>query len=299
MPLFFARFLDLFPTFVVGFVGLDLYKPLTNQMMRVKRMLTYVALVFVLVQSLTGIAQEAPDFAVTDLEGLEHHLYDDYLDQGKVVVLAFFYMDAPMIDVLYPALQAYAIEEWSNQTPVDFILLSHADAHAALNYFAEDHNLVLTISGVDGGAPAAIAPYIDGSFGPFFGYPMFVVIGPSGEVVYDPWGESYEAIISAIDDAVKSFVGNVNVANLEAPEPEEVYSDGQALVVKLPESWPFANLHVYSLSGQLLGVHRLPAGCSRIQHPIERENAPHAASARPWIYLLESEGKQVSGKFFH
>lgn len=267
--------------------------------MRVKRMLKYVAAVIVLVQTFAGAAQQAPDFSVTDLQGTEHGLYADYLNHGKVVVLAFFYADAPMVDVLYPALQAYAIEEWNNQTPVDFLLLSHADSHSALNYFAADHSLVLPLSGVDGGAPEAIAPYIDGSFGPFFGYPMFVVIGPSGEVIFDPWGENYEAIINAIDAAVKSFIEAVSVTDVASATQEQVYSDGQALVVELPEAWPFANLQVFSLSGQLVGVHRLPAGCSRIEAPAGGSNAASPMAGRPWIYLLESEGKQVSGKFFH
>lgn len=37
-----------------------------------------------------GIAQEAPDFTTTDIEGNEHSLYEDYLEQDKVVIIDFF-----------------------------------------------------------------------------------------------------------------------------------------------------------------------------------------------------------------
>ena len=38
-----------------------------------------------LIFSFTLKGQDAPNFTVTDVNGVTHHLYEDYLDQGKVV----------------------------------------------------------------------------------------------------------------------------------------------------------------------------------------------------------------------
>ena len=52
-----------------------------------------VAICTALFLALSGVAQignPAPDFTVTDTHGEEHNLYS-YLENGKVVVLDFFY----------------------------------------------------------------------------------------------------------------------------------------------------------------------------------------------------------------
>lgn len=45
---------------------------------------------FLISLSFSMNAQQVPDFTVTDLNGNEHKLYEDYLDQGKPVFISFF-----------------------------------------------------------------------------------------------------------------------------------------------------------------------------------------------------------------
>lgn len=211
-------------------------------------------------------AQLAADFTVSDTGGNTHSLYADYLDQDQVVVLGLFYEGAPMVDALFPALQNYAIDEWASQTPVRFLLLSGIDTHSALSSFVENHSLILPVSGFEGGAPAAITQFTDGSFGTFYGYPMFVVIGPQGEVIFDPWGIDAADIISAIDLAVKSFLNSVSTEEIITPLGDSMTISAQAgqLVVCLSENAVSAELRLFNAIGQQLEVFRLTAGCQTL-----------------------------------
>ncbi len=213
-------------------------------------------------------AQQAPDFSVTDLNGTSHALYSDYLDQGKVVILGFFYDGAPMIDALYPLLQNYAYTEWEQNLPLGVLLMSAIDSHASLSVFAENHSLNLPLCGTDGGAHTAINSYIDGTFGSFFGYPMFVVIGPTGEVVFDPWGADYNDIIATLDAAVKMLLGGaVNVHEQQEQRPS-ISANAHGIRLETPPGQGETQFifRMYDLNGRLLEDLRLPAGYSGV-HP--------------------------------
>lgn len=236
-------------------------------------------------------AQQAPDFSVTDINGSSHTLYTDYLDQGKVVILGFFYDGAPMIESLYPMLQDYAYAEWEQNLPLGVLLLSAIDSHNTLSVFAESHSLSLPVSGTDGGAHTAIDAYINGAFGPFFGYPMFVVVGPTGEVVYDPWGTNNEDIIATLDAAVKTLLsGGVSVGEHGHARPS-VTALPHGIRVETPpgQGVEAFNFHMHDLNGRLLEVLRLPAGYSGI-HPWP------SAHSRMVICSFEYDGVRISEK---
>jgi hypothetical protein len=170
-----------------------------------------------------------------------------------------------MVETLFPALQNYAIAEWANQTPVRFLLLSGIDPHVSLTAFAENHSLILPVSGYEGGAPAAITQFTDGTFGAFYGYPMFVVIGPQGEVVFDPWGSDAADIISTIDLAVKDFLGNVSSVELlgTSNSPLRVSAQMGQIEVCIDQS-AHAEMQLYNAIGQQVEVFRLTAGCQTL-----------------------------------
>jgi len=232
-----------------------------------KRQVGFFSMLFSIfwVGSAPLFAQLATDFTVTDTAGDTHSLYADYLNQDQVVVLGLFYEGAPMVETLFPALQNYAIAEWANQTPVRFLLLSGIDPHTSLALFAENHSLILPVSGYDGGAPAAITQFTNGSFGPFYGYPMFVVIGPQGDVIFDPWGSDAADIIATIDLAVKSFIGNVATVEAigAANSPLRVNQLAGQIEVCIDQSAQ-AEMQLYNAIGQQLEVFRLTAGCQTL-----------------------------------
>ena len=58
-----------------------------------------------------GQVPNAPDFNVTDINALSHHLYADYLNQGKTVVLEIFNSTCTPCNSIAPLLQPLN-EEW-------------------------------------------------------------------------------------------------------------------------------------------------------------------------------------------
>ncbi|MBK8704908.1 MAG: redoxin domain-containing protein [Saprospiraceae bacterium] len=48
-------------------------------------------------------SQPAPNFTLTDSDGQSHNLYTDYLDQGKTVVIKFFFTTCPPCNAMAPA----------------------------------------------------------------------------------------------------------------------------------------------------------------------------------------------------
>lgn len=197
-------------------------------------------------------AQTAVDFTVTDIYGEEHALYDDYLDQDKILVLGFFYVGAPMIDQLFPAVEGLAYELWQNQIPCDFLLMSNINQDQELLTFAEEHSLSLPIAGEQGGSADAMVPYVDGTYGPFYGYPMFVVIGPEGQVIYDPWGDEMADILDSLHGAIDEAGAPVSVASIEALVEPNILPIAEGVQLEVPSEWEGGSLGVYAVDGKLI-----------------------------------------------
>jgi len=50
-------------------------------------------------------AQVAPDFTVTDIDGQVHHLYADYLNQGKTVMIKIMFTTCPPCHSIAPFME--------------------------------------------------------------------------------------------------------------------------------------------------------------------------------------------------
>ncbi|MEO0404094.1 MAG: hypothetical protein AAF193_04420 [Bacteroidota bacterium] len=197
-------------------------------------------------------AQQAPNFTVTDTYSQEHTLYEDYLDQDRVVLLGLFFTDCILCDELLPLVQEHYQQSWSMEYPLDIILLSGVDADTSLNQYAYLHNINLTMAGFEGDAWEAMMPYMeDNSWGTFYGYPMFVVIGPGGEVIYDPWGDTLPETVSDIQDAIDELSdGIVSVDDINNNSGFDWSINSNE--VQVQSILPGNTLKVYSVTGQLL-----------------------------------------------
>jgi hypothetical protein len=230
-------------------------------------------------------AQLAPDFGVTDIQGEYHELYGHYLNEGHAVVLGFFYDGAPMLEDLFPSVQNYTNQAQLQGLPVHTLFLSPADSDASLITFAADHSIYLPVVSAEGGAEDAVAPYTTGDFGPFYGYPMFVVIGPDGTVVYDPWGTGVADTIAAIADAVDTVLNGTSVFEAKASDWQVVNSNGQISVDVTGASQP-VQMQWFTLSGRLLREERLAPGVHQLPAPKQPL----------FLYRLFNEETQLSGK---
>lgn len=233
-------------------------------------------------------AQQAPDFTVTDIYGYEHQLYHDYLDEGHVVVMGFFYVGAPLVTEIFSELESFALAEQANEIPADFLLMSNLDTNYDLMLFAEQAGVQLPLVGSEGGANDAMTPYMSGEFGVFYGYPMFVIVGPEGTVIYDPWGETVEETIAQIGNYIDFLLngGNVDVQEVVVATPT-VVPTANGVEVTLPASHPSGLLHLYHSDGRLYYEGRLTEG----------KNIVPQSEKGISIFSVQSKGRSFSGKF--
>lgn len=220
-----------------------------------KRMYT----LFILFLSLGMMAQTAPDFTVTDTHGKEHKLYEDYLDQGKTVVLDLFFVDCPPCNTLAPLLEPLYQEYGAGTGDVEFISLTSepTDSDAKVLAFEEQHGTTWPAISGDGGGPEAQAPYTDNSWGQFLGYPTLIVIAPDGSVQFDAWVDGdYPATIELLDE----WIGNTgamrpvsNVSDLQNVSSFSITPNPVANTAQLTlnlESEAQTSIAIYNTLGQ-------------------------------------------------
>lgn len=166
------------------------------------------------------LAQVAPNFQITDTEGVSHDLYEDYLDKDITVVLKFFFVNCPPCNGIAPQVQEL-YEEWGEgDEDVEFMELSilAGDSNEDVQTFKTRHGITFPGAGSDGDALGAVAPYTDGDFGSFKGTPSFAVIAPDRSVVYNTGGLGNSGKINNLSEAIAA-----TGATGGAPQPA-VYS---------------------------------------------------------------------------
>jgi len=148
----------------------------------------------------------APNFIITDTEGQEHNLYEDYLDNGTTVVIKLFFTSCPPCKSIAPHVQQL-YEDWGEGNfDVEFFELSTQsfDHDPRINTYKNTYGITFPGAGIDGGGLAALAPYLSGDFGPYFGTPQFAVIAPDGTVTFGVGGSGNTGRINALNDAIEA-----------------------------------------------------------------------------------------------
>ncbi len=143
---------------------------------------------------------------VTDSWGNTHQLYEDYLDQGKTVVIKVFYVACPPCNAIAPFLEPLYQSWGAGQADVQFIELSilQSDSDSKINVYKNTHSTTFPACGGEGESVSAVAPYKSGMFGIYTGTPTFVVIAPDKTVNYDVTGINIQTTIEALDAAIEA-----------------------------------------------------------------------------------------------
>ena len=152
-----------------------------------------------------SISQTAPDFTITTPAGAQVSLYADYLNQGKTVVLEFFFSSCPPCNSIAPSVQSL-YEEWGDgQADVEFIGLSIQtwDLNTAVQAYQDVHGHTYPAAGADGGGYDAALPYTSNQFGTFTSTPTFAVIAPDGSMDFDPRGPFQTATIDSLEQSIR------------------------------------------------------------------------------------------------
>ena len=161
--------------------------------------------------------QVAPDFTVTDTEGVVHRLYQDYLDEGKTVVIKIFFVNCPPCNSAAPFYQQKYVEWGEGQYDVQFFEITdkNTDTDALVTGFKNNHGLTMPGISAQGGAIPVVTPYKNGTFGPWFGTPTLVVIAPDRSVNYGVTFNQLDAAIEATGATGGGGGGNT-------PQPTDV-----------------------------------------------------------------------------
>src|SRR6188474_978242 len=143
-----------------------------------------------LLSSLISFGQQAPDFTVTDTDGQVHHLYADYLNQGKTVMIKIFFTTCPPCNSIAPLMEPFYQEWGAGNNDVEFFEMSDKtfDVNSLVEAYSQNYNETFPAISMQGGSIAAVQPYKSGQFGQWFGTPTFIVIAPNGSVQFDVSG---------------------------------------------------------------------------------------------------------------
>ncbi|MCB9284006.1 MAG: redoxin domain-containing protein [Lewinellaceae bacterium] len=142
-----------------------------------KQVLLLTILVGLRVLSIAQIGNPAPDFTATDVYGHTHHLYE-YLEQGKVVVLDFFFTTCGPCQFYSPQVNLAYEKYGCNTANVVFIAIDYGDTDAMVETYDAAYAIKFpSISGVEGGGNAIVSSY------GVIGFPTFYVIDGSKTII--------------------------------------------------------------------------------------------------------------------
>jgi thiol-disulfide isomerase/thioredoxin len=198
-----------------------------NQGILKLRCLSFIFMIILLAQTSFG-QMTMHDFTVTDSQGNTHNLYTTYLDQGKTVVIKFFFTTCPPCIAISPQFQA-KYEEWgSGDHDVEFIEATTitSDNNTRVNAFKANYGLTMIGISHEGNAPAIVSPFKTGTYGSWYGTPTFAVIAPDRTL-------TYPLFFSELDDAIAATGAEKPGGN--APDPTTVQLNIQSQNLNIPD----------------------------------------------------------------
>ena len=155
-------------------------------------------------------ATPAPDFTVTSSDGVVRKLYQDYVNQNKILVIEAFFTTCPPCAAHAAAMQTlYQNMLAAHPGQLDFLLLStlSSDSNVKVAAYKTAKSLTMPAVGANGNSQTALQPYTSGQFGQFLGTPTFIVIAPgTGEVHFDIRGGSVAETISLLQAKIESLL---------------------------------------------------------------------------------------------
>jgi len=129
-----------------------------------------------------GPGDAAPDFTVTDVHGGTHQL-SSYLNNGKYVVLDFFFYNCIPCQYYTPQIDQAFTEYGCNKHDVVFLGIDYNDNTASVLQFEQNFGGTYpSVSGTDGGGNQVVSSYQVAS------YPYVILIAPNDTIVreFDP-----------------------------------------------------------------------------------------------------------------
>ncbi len=187
---------------------------------------TFILLAFFMVPILghnQTAPEPAPNFTVMSSPTTSHRLYEDFLNQGKTVVLELFFVDCPPCNAFAPFMNGL-YDEWGHgEEDVEFIALNvrNTDNFMDVAAYQMKHEHDWLAISKEGESLEAIIPYTNGTYGMYLGTPTIVVIAPDGTVNYRPNGTNLDSLGYMQLDSAITATGAQHHVELEVPMPLE------------------------------------------------------------------------------
>lgn len=216
-----------------------------------------------------ALAQMAPDFTIMDSQGNSHTLYADYLNQGKVVVLKFFFSTCPPCNAGAPAVQQLYEDYGSGNGDMQLIELTTQswDNNSNVLSYVNQHGLTMPVSGADRGGADASLPYRTGQFGSFFGTPSYAVIEPDGTVNYPVFFNNMRTTLDNLLGSAPPQSTSVSITLTNAKTGAPIDVDGLQATLK-PANAAGPTYDVMGLTGGTLAFEYPSANFPEIDNPI-------------------------------
>ena len=138
----------------------------------------------------------APNFTVMSSPTSSHRLYEDFLNQGKTVVLELFSVDCSPCNDFAPFMSGL-YDEWGHGIEdVAFISLDVEDTDNFMDVadFQMRHGRDWLGISPEGESVEASLPYRDGTYGMYLGAPTIIVIAPDRTVNFSPNGTNLDSL---------------------------------------------------------------------------------------------------------
>ncbi len=123
------------------------------------------------------VGNPAPDFTVTDVHGKKHNLYE-YLNQGKKVVLDFFFTDCIPCQFYSPQVNLAYEKYGCNTQDVIFLSIDYNDTGAEVIDYENKYNIKFpSASGRNGGGNAVVSQY------QIIAFPTLILIDSTKKII--------------------------------------------------------------------------------------------------------------------
>lgn len=147
-----------------------------------KTIFTYLQVCCLCLLVNVAVAQDAPDFTITDTDGVERNLYQT-LDEGYIVMIDFFFVDCPPCQASAPEIQAIS-DDYSDNNVVVWSI-SDRDANTAIEGYEEEFGLTYPAAGSEGNGDAVVDLYASNYN--FTGFPTIAIVCPDRSISWDIW----------------------------------------------------------------------------------------------------------------
>ncbi len=249
------------------------------------------ALIFCVFQ-LTAKAQvgnTAPDFTAIDTHGETHTLYD-YLEDGKVVVLDFFFTTCGPCQFYSPQVNLAYEKYGCNTADVIFMAIDWGDTNAEVIAYDEEYQIEYpSISGTEGGGNGIVNLYN------ISGFPTFYVIDSTKKIIdqIDPPTLQVFDFRFAQHDILPADCMVTSLSERLASDQLQLFPNPVgygSLTIGFPQSLTGdVNIQLYDSYGKKVDRKLMHLDGNTQQFPVEGLN--------PGVYILKVEDRE-SGKVY-